>query len=144
MELCGMTRLELEACPKKKLADMARRQGVTGWHSMTKDELVHVLTLAARRQARKLAAMAARARNELAGAKNGKNGHTLPHAPLQKAAARDTTAEELVESAKFNVGVPTKDLSAKVPKDLPAGYGKDRIVVMVRDPYWLHCYWALT
>src|SRR5262249_46318334 len=40
--------------------------------------------------------------------------------------------------------VPTKDLSAKVPKDLPAGYGKDRIIVMVRDPYWLHCYWELT
>ena len=46
--------------------------------------------------------------------------------------------------SKFDVGVPTKDLSAKVPEDLPAGYGKDRIVVMVRDPYWLHCYWELT
>ena len=31
-----------------------------------------------------------------------------------------------------------------MPKDLPAGYGKDRIVVMVRDPYWLHGYWELT
>ena len=67
--------------------------------------------------------------------------------PLQTAAARNTgtdTPEELVESSKYDVGVPTKDLSAKVPKDLPAGYGKDRIVVMVRDPYWLHCYWELT
>ena len=52
--------------------------------------------------------------------------------------------EEQVESSKYDVGVPTKDLSAKVPKDLPAGYGKDRIVVMVRDPYWLHAYWELT
>ena len=42
------------------------------------------------------------------------------------------------------LGVPTKDLSGKVPKDLPRGYGRDRIVVMVRDPYWLHCYWELT
>src|SRR6202044_784284 len=59
---------------------------------------------------------------------------------------RNTSAspEELVESSKYDVGVPTKDLSARVPKDLPAGYGKDRIVVMVRDPYWLHCYWELT
>ena len=31
-----------------------------------------------------------------------------------------------------------------MPKDLPGGYGKDRIVVMVRDPYWLHAYWELT
>src|SRR5262249_45025655 len=52
--------------------------------------------------------------------------------------------EQEIESSKYDVGVPTKDLSAKVPKDLPAGYGKDRIVVMVRDPYWLHAYWELT
>src|SRR5262249_49374410 len=49
-----------------------------------------------------------------------------------------------VERSKYDVGVPTRDLSAKVPRDLPAGYGKDRIVVMVRDPYWLHAYWELT
>src|SRR5205814_8405152 len=69
-------------------------------------------------------------------------------APVQIAAARDTslnsTGEEQVERSKYEVGVPTKDLSAKVPKELPAGYGKDRIVVMVRDPYWLHTYWELT
>src|SRR5204863_9511190 len=52
--------------------------------------------------------------------------------------------EEQVERAKFDTGVPTKDLSARVPKDLPGGYGKDRVVVMVRDPYWLHAYWELT
>jgi hypothetical protein len=67
---------------------------------------------------------------------------------LQTAAARDTSvaasAEEQVERSKYEVGVATKDLSAKVPKDLPGGYGKDRIVVMVRDPYWLHAYWELT
>ena len=66
---------------------------------------------------------------------------------MQAAAARDTSvsnAEQQVERSKYDVGVPTSDLSAKAPRDLPAGYGKDRIVVMVRDPYWLHCYWELT
>jgi hypothetical protein len=65
----------------------------------------------------------------------------------QRGAARDTNGtsnEEVVERSKFDVGVPTKDLSAKVPKDLPGGYSKDRIVCMVRDPYWLHCYWEIT
>src|SRR5258708_29999519 len=65
----------------------------------------------------------------------------------QVAVARDTSstsAEEKVGSSKYDVGVPTKDLSNKVPRDLPGGYGKDRIVVMVRDPYWLHSYWELT
>src|SRR5262249_44657263 len=55
-----------------------------------------------------------------------------------------SSPEEAVESSKYNVGVPTLNLSAKTPRDLPQGYGKDRIIVMVRDPYWLHCYWELT
>ena len=31
-----------------------------------------------------------------------------------------------------------------MPKELPQGYGKDRIVAMVRDPYWVHAYWEVT
>jgi len=66
----------------------------------------------------------------------------------QRAAARDTSAvtaaEEQVERAKFDIGVATKDLSTRLPKTMPQGYGKDRIVVMVRDPFWLHVYWELT
>jgi len=70
----------------------------------------------------------------------------VANAPVQHAAARDTsgTPEEDVEKRKFDVGVPTRDLSPHIPRDLPTGYGKDRIVLLVRDPYWLHCYWELT
>jgi hypothetical protein len=73
-----------------------------------------------------------------------KSAGTSARPKFQIAAARNTSGEEIVERSKFDVGVPTRDLSAKMPKDLPKGYGKDRIVVMVRDPYWLHCYWELT
>src|SRR5262245_24162561 len=74
--------------------------------------------------------------------RNGKahppKGKPAPHdrrstARPQRAAARDTSAitaaEEQVERAKFDIGVPTKDLSTRLPKTLPQGYGKDRIVV---------------
>src|SRR4051812_17724788 len=125
-----MTRDQLQACTKKVLADMARQQGIAGWHDMRKAELVDALA---------------------ANGPTGRSSSTRPArvvAPLQIAAARNTSgspsAEEQVESAKYDVGVPTRDLSAKVPRDLPAGYSRDRIVVMVRDPYWLHCYWELT
>src|SRR5438045_5505654 len=71
-----------------------------------------------------------------------------PRSHPQLAAARNTNGstspEEQIGRSKYDVGVPTKDLSVKVPKDLPGGYGKDRIVCMVRDPYWLHTYWELT
>jgi hypothetical protein len=119
-----MSRAQLLACTKKELIELARQAEIPGWHGMRKEQLVEALHRhAAKLRRRKTAA------------------------PLQTAAARNTstsTAEEQVESAKFDMGVPTRDLSAKVPRDLPGGYEKDRIVVMVRDPYWLHCYWELT
>jgi len=115
-----MTRDQLQSRTKKELADQARKQGVAGWHAMRKEDLVEAL----------------------APARNKRKKKPLRSRP-QTAAARNTTEQE-AESSKFNVGVPTRDLSAKVPRDLPSGYGKDRIVAMVRDPYWLHCYWELT
>jgi hypothetical protein len=121
-----MTRDQLLGCTKKELAAMARDEGVAGWHAMRKDELVAALETCARRPRKKPAP-----------------APTHP-APVQRAAARNTSPEEQVESSKFDVGPATRDLSARVPRDLPAGYGKDRIVAMVRDPYWLHTYWELT
>src|SRR5690242_15491848 len=98
----------LQDYTRKQLADMARAKGIAGWHAMRKDELVEAL---AGREAPKAKA---------------------PRPQPQRGAARNTsgtaTAEEQVERSKYDVGVPTKDLSANLPKDLPAGYGKDRIV----------------
>jgi len=113
-----MTRDKLQALPKKELETLARKRGISGWHAMRKPELVDALASA-----------------------NGKK--RAPRPRPQPAAARNTSEQE-VESSKYNVGVPTRDLSAKAAKDLPNGYGKDRIAVMVRDPYWLHCYWEVT
>jgi hypothetical protein len=138
-----MTRDQLQACTKKTLRDLARKQGITDWHSLSKEELVTALAKRSRSSA------------STSHKKNGNGRYARPSAgrrrstaPPQAAAARDTSGatsgEERVESSKYHVGVPTRDLSAKVPKDLPTGYGKDRIALMVRDPYWLHCYWELT
>jgi hypothetical protein len=128
-----MNKEKLEACTKKVLADMACKRGIAGWRSMRKDQLIKALSAAPKQPApqKRLSRIQKAARIE-----------------TQRAAARNTSqtasAEEQVERSKYETGVATKDLSAKVPKDLPGGYGRDRIVVMVRDPYWLHCYWELT
>src|SRR5436309_3360576 len=112
-----MTRDQVQSRTKKELADLARRKGLPGWHSMRKEELVEALA-------------------PLPPSRTRKRPPSVRSRP-QTAAARNTTEQE-AESSKYNVGVPPKDLSAKVPKELPTGYGKDRIVAMVRDPYWLH------
>src|SRR5882724_707808 len=114
-----MTTKPLQSCTRKELAEMAREQGIVGWHSMRKDELISALSASPKKR-------------------NGKPKPSNGHAHPQKAAARNTSstgsAEEEVESAKFDVGVPTRELSHRIPRDLPTHYGKDRIVLMVRDP----------
>ncbi len=129
-----MTKNRLQAHSKKELVNIARKRGVAGWHAMCKDELVAALDQVTSnglksKNHRKISVKPNRPRPQLAAARNS-NG--------------SASGEEQVESSKYDIGVPTKDLSVKVPKDLPGGYGKDRIVCMVRDPYWLHTYWELT
>jgi hypothetical protein len=161
-----MTNEQLQACTKKELETLARQRNIAGWHGMRKDELLKALARTFANEARRAKAAAAKA---APAAKPAPAAPTKPSpakpspAPVaasakpaakpQRAAARDTSAgpatpEEEVERSKYDVGaasnIPTKDLSAKLPKNLPTGYGKDRIVVMVRDPYWLHAYWELT
>jgi hypothetical protein len=123
-----MSHDRLKACTKKELAEMAKKRGIRGWQSMTKEQLIVAL-------AGKAKAVAKSSRTTTA--------------PKQTAAARTTqteasSPEEQVERSKYDVGVATRDLSARLPRELPGSYGKDRIIVMVRDPYWLHCYWELT
>ncbi len=150
-----MTSDKLQELNKKALAEMARKKGIAGWHGMRKDELVAALvalsTPASQSQAKahghkRHGQKTTRQRVKMTSKVSTATRAVRPRP--QVAAARNTSGtqsgEELVERAKFDVGVPTRDLSAKVPRDLPAGYGKDRIVVMVRDPYWLHAYWELT
>jgi hypothetical protein len=165
-----MNRDQLQALSRKDLSELARKQGVASWHSLKKEELVEVLSPRKANKTMKAVKTNGKLHGSTMPAKGGTadNSHKAPKTELaenlgrltvgslvpkaQKSVARDvgsgsggfSSTEEMVERAKFDVGVPTKDLSAKVPRNLPTGYGKDRIVVMVRDPYWLHAYWELT
>ena len=50
--------------------------------------------------------------------------------------------EMAIEQTKFS-HPQTLKLRKQMPQDLPGGYGKDKITVQVRDPWWLHCYWEV-
>src|ERR1035438_5445904 len=122
-----------QALNRKELQDLAQKKGITGVTRKTRDELIAALAKVAKAKAK---------------AKEKTSLKAKPRSKPQRHAAHVTngtsSAEEQIGRSKYDVGTPTKDLSAKVPKELPKGYGKDRIVCMVRDPYWLHTYWELT
>jgi hypothetical protein len=122
---------------RSDLQALALKKGISGVSRMTRDKLLAALGRWARAQAR-----AAEKSVRPAKARSKAPVLTQRHAASKVNGSHST--EEQIERSKYDVGVPTKDLSAKAPKHLPRGYGKDRIVCMVRDPYWLHVYWELT
>jgi len=102
-------------CNKKSLAQMAKDQGIVGWHAMRKDQLIRALT--------------------------------VPRATPKKGSAKATKAKAPAQSpASSRRAVPavTKPLTVVPPRSLDHACVKDRIIVMVRDPYWLHAYWELS
>lgn len=156
-----MTRDRLQALSRKELSDLARRRGIAAWHELNKEDLVDKLMRLAARSAKDKAgkpvqkpastkaAVKSKAvvKSAKAESRNGSHKHAAAAAHSTAGGSGSggfSSTEEEIEGSKFDVGGAVKDLSAKAPQSLPAGYGRDRIVVMVRDPYWLHAYWELT
>lgn len=48
-----------------------------------------------------------------------------------------------IEQTKFYTPQPAPRPGRVMPQELPFGYGRDKIVLQVRDPYWIHAYWEV-
>ncbi|MBU1087819.1 MAG: DUF4912 domain-containing protein [Candidatus Omnitrophica bacterium] len=63
----------------------------------------------------------------------------------QTADSLSIQAEQVIEDSKFFV---SKETVSRITEDeffeLPEGYGDNRIVIQVRDPYWLFAYWEIS
>ncbi|HWB10782.1 MAG TPA: DUF4912 domain-containing protein [Pirellulales bacterium] len=140
-----MTAETLSSKSVKDLAQMAKRRGVHGWHSMRKDQLIRALL--------RLAASKTATNGH---AKNGhaKNGHlpksaarrsAMPRAvsgkPAAASKARSPQALRKLAEAKAKID-RYKDLASS--NDDANGPAKDRLIVMVRGPFWLHAWWQLS
>ena len=152
-----ITTAKLRATTAKELAAMAKQNGVAGWHAMRKEELIKALL----RQARAATAKTARKShsNGNGASSNGTSGSTKSasnHGPVnggQKHSrrrdashgSRSTRSRERLSQMRARL-TQSKDLALLGDSNgkQTGGYTKDRLVVMVRDPYWLHAYWELT
>ena len=58
--------------------------------------------------------------------------------------------EQMVEGSKFFVSTLPVEEQAPLQvteqrfSEVPSGYGDNRILIQVRDPYWIHAYWEIT
>lgn len=56
---------------------------------------------------------------------------------------KPVSLETKIEEAKYFVR-PEEKGPKEIPKELPLGYGEDKIVLQIRDPWWMHAYWEVT
>lgn len=108
----------------KDLAQMAKREGVVGWHSMRKDQLVEALS-----KLGKTGEQAAKSKATTNG--NGKIHAAKPADASKKLPRRLKQTHRLAGTRK--------DISSISPSG-----DTDRVVLMVRDAYWLHAYWEIS
>lgn len=135
-----LTASSLREQTHKDLGQLAKKRGVQGWHSMRKDELVRALV----RLARSKSTSSPRSRSKTNGASTATNKNSVRKgAAPAKATKRPTAAQRRIrhdhdQQERFkNLAHPLKGANGKE-------ISKDRIILMVRDSYWLHVYWEIT
>lgn len=119
-----MTAASLRSHTAKELAQIARRHGVAGWHSMRKEELIKALLKSAKQ---------AGSNKQIALGESYSNGHSNNPPTNPKVRKQLDQLKQKLAKAKNLANCSSDALPSK----------EDRLVVMVRDPYWLHAYWQL-
>lgn len=139
-----MTPAALKSYSHKDLAEMAKQGGVRGWHSMKKDQLVKALLAtrtksAAARSSKKIVAPVRRSTSAKAPA--SRQRRATPAAAPRKAPNPRVIKHLRQVKAKIELN---RNLANGSDPARSGAIRKDRIVVMVRDSYWLHAYWEVT
>ncbi len=148
-----MTTAKLQSHTARDLGQMAKKKGVLGWHSMTKAQLVRALVKASQKKTRsRTTQKVAVSRNGVAKKKATKkaapksrtvmNGRAKAtnNQPVRKQNPRiqRRLAEVRMREHWFkNLSAKTEEAGGSTPK-------RDRLVLMVRDAYWIHAHWELT
>lgn len=127
-----MTAATLRDYSCKDLAQMAKAEGLPGWHSMRKEELVRALLTHARRKQKSRSAQGA-----------GQDPLIAPRFEPNGVRKRESKSKAEQQLAQLREKMAASRHFARPAQGELAGVEHDRLVVMVRDPYWLHAYWEL-
>lgn len=131
----------LQSASRKDLADRARSLGIAGHSSMSKDQLVKAVTRAMKKKEKdREKAKTAKSKTAARVSAPSLNGKHHANGKHQAPAGKKLKAEP----KKPEVPAPVPHAPGNSPRHLQGGHTKDRIVVVVRDPYWLHVFWELT
>lgn len=143
-----ITEASLQEKTSRDLAQMAKKKGVQGWHSMRKPQLVKALIKLAENRiaktAKSKASKASKASKPLADRQLSEAAATLQKrakservAPRKSAVARKIRQQRAEQEDLRDIAFRQLRQSKR---QAPV---KDRIVLIVRDAYWLQGYWEV-
>lgn len=127
-----LTASSLRSQKSKELAQLAKANGIPGWHSMRKEQLIRALLKIAKEKANSKSTSRSARKSKV----RSRVGSTSVRS--ESAIARQLRLERnRAESLKNLALVSDLDRSKSEPES-------DRIILIVRDPYWLQAYWEIT
>ena len=159
------TSIELNQNTVKELATIARKLDIIGWHEMRKADLIKAILAKRGAQASKSGTKrlsqksstkaqsvepAQQKKQEKPGDPKNKSQSAKPKQPAQSvsgATATPSSRKSTTPEPNSKIG-ELQDKLSKV-RELSGIYddrsapNRDRFVLIVRDPYWLHVYWEL-
>jgi hypothetical protein len=126
-----MNEQKLSSLTRKQLLELAMQRKIKNYSRMNKGELI--------------ARLCQQAATTEAKSEETAPAHTAqPSLSNEQASVRPLRQEqERVEDAKYYMG-PAEYRVTEQAADLPAAYGDNIIVALVRDPYWIYTYWEVS
>lgn len=132
-----MTTASLREKPVRDLARMAKQHGVPGWHSMRKDQLIRALVRRAK-SGLVLGGIPGASGPGVAASRPRRN-------PAAVAVAAPTDPEVVRRIAEARERLArAKNLATRPEAGRANRPARDRMVLMVRGPYWMHAFWEIT
>ena len=132
-----ITAASLNAQKSKELAQLAKKRGVTGWHSMKKGDLVKALLKVARNEQRRSMAQKSAKSSATTRSKSAKASTT------KAVVSESAIALKLRREREHQENLKNLALASQVA-NLTTAPTKDCLVVIVRDSFWLQGYWEIT
>jgi len=139
-----MTASTLRSHTARDLAQMARQNGVAGWHSMRKEELVRALvSLACKRRPSITSSNQGASSGNSKSVSSSNGGVTMKRRTAGTVKNTSPQVRRRIEQLQRKLAT-IKNLASATNNQTKTTPRKDRLIVMVRDPYWLHAYWELS
>ena len=133
-----MTVDTLKDCNKKFLAQMAKDQGIVGLARDAQGSIDPSIVRGADGSEERLGQ----------GRGSEQRSKTVSSVPKRATPAPATAGSGIASSRRAEqstpIAPPSKPIAVFPPRALEHACVKDRIIAMVRDPYWLHAYWELS